>query len=97
MSNRVDPKHFRKRFLSIIAEVFDAADEAERANTKMAASLMKLHAIAGQSFAAAVHELATEPRRVCSTCQNDFMASDTGRDICAECVREERRRGLIQD
>jgi hypothetical protein len=91
MSSRVDPNHFRKRFLNAIGDVFDAAAEAEAANIKMGRAMTRLDLIAGRSFAAAVHELATEPRRVCSACQNDFMESETGRDVCVACAKEHNR------
>lgn len=94
--NKVDPQHFKTRFLSAVGAVFDAARAQDEANERMSSALSKLHTIAGQSFATAVHELATEPRRVCSSCNDDFMAADTGRDKCRNCIDVDRAFGARQ-
>lgn len=94
MSSKVDPKHFRKRLVDAIDELFDANEAADAANERLSGALTTLAAIGGPGFAAALHELATEPRRVCSSCTQDFMENETGRDICVRCVKDERNQGL---
>jgi hypothetical protein len=88
--NNVDPKHFRKRLQAAIDAIFNAAELQTQANAQMAEALDTFKRIAGPGMAAAMFELATEPRRVCSSCHGDFMASDTGRDICLDCITRER-------
>lgn len=86
MTNTVDRKVFRARFIGLIHEAFDAFDVLEEAQNRMDAATSKLTDICGHGVAMAIHELVTEPRRVCGVCVTDYIASDTGTDKCPRCV-----------
>lgn len=89
--NNVDPKHFRKRFFAAAAMYWDALERRQQAETDMAEATAAFSAVAGIGLTYyAVRALATEPRVVCAACQLDFMASDTGRDVCGDCLRSQR-------
>ena len=90
MSNNVDPKHFRKRFFAAASMYWDALERQQQADAELAEATEAFAAVAGVGITYAVRALATEPRVVCAACHADFMASDTGRDVCGDCLRAER-------
>lgn len=94
MSNAVDPKHFRKRFFAAASAYWDAIERQKQAEEELAEATQAFAFVAGIGIAYAVRALATEPRIVCVACHSDFMASDTGRPVCGDCLRSERSRNL---
>jgi predicted transcriptional regulator len=70
--------------------LWDAIERQQQADADVADALAAVKDVAGIGIAYAVKQLASEPRIVCAACNSDFMASDTGRELCVSCVREQR-------